>query len=114
MPGHDQLTALDAAFLELEQADDGALIHARDQGAARCIRVDHGDDALGAEERVGARYDRARTRPTRTRPCQDPFPKTAPKCRCQNVKLPLGRAGRTSRGAGSGNRTSAPCRSRDK
>ena len=27
MPGNDQLTALDAAFLELEQADDGALMH---------------------------------------------------------------------------------------
>jgi diacylglycerol O-acyltransferase / wax synthase len=27
MPGSDQLTALDAAFLELEQADDGALMH---------------------------------------------------------------------------------------
>jgi diacylglycerol O-acyltransferase len=27
MPAHDQLTALDAAFLELEQADDGALMH---------------------------------------------------------------------------------------
>ena len=27
MSGNDQLTALDAAFLELEQADDGALMH---------------------------------------------------------------------------------------
>ena len=27
MAGNDQLTALDAAFLELEQADDGALMH---------------------------------------------------------------------------------------
>jgi hypothetical protein len=27
MPGNDQLTALDAGFLELEQADDGALMH---------------------------------------------------------------------------------------
>ena len=27
MPANDQLTALDAAFLELEQADDGALMH---------------------------------------------------------------------------------------
>lgn len=27
MPGNDQLTALDAAFLELEEADDGALMH---------------------------------------------------------------------------------------
>src|SRR5512132_2533862 len=27
MPGDDQLTALDAAFLELEQADDGAAMH---------------------------------------------------------------------------------------
>ena len=27
MPANDQLTALDATFLELEQADDGALMH---------------------------------------------------------------------------------------
>lgn len=27
MPGHDQLTALDATFLELEQSDDSALMH---------------------------------------------------------------------------------------
>ena len=27
MPAHEQLTALDATFLELEQADDSALMH---------------------------------------------------------------------------------------
>ena len=27
MPANEQLTALDATFLELEQADDGALMH---------------------------------------------------------------------------------------
>jgi Wax ester synthase/diacylglycerol acyltransferase catalytic domain len=27
VPGNDQLTALDAAFLELEEADDGTLMH---------------------------------------------------------------------------------------
>ena len=27
MPANDQLTALDATFLELEQSDDGALMH---------------------------------------------------------------------------------------
>jgi hypothetical protein len=27
MPANDQLTALDATFLELEQADDSALVH---------------------------------------------------------------------------------------
>jgi hypothetical protein len=27
MPANDQLTALDASFLGLEQADDGALMH---------------------------------------------------------------------------------------
>ena len=27
MPANDQLTALDATFLELEQADDSALMH---------------------------------------------------------------------------------------
>ena len=38
MPGHDQLTALDAAFLELEQADDGALIHTGNDVAMQAKR----------------------------------------------------------------------------
>jgi hypothetical protein len=34
MPVNDQLTAVDASFLELEQADDGALMHA---GGRSCL-----------------------------------------------------------------------------
>src|SRR5690242_5065936 len=57
MHGHDQLTALDAAFLELEQADDGALMHI---GAALVFdpRPGGGAPAIGeVREHLGQRLE---------------------------------------------------------
>ena len=70
MPAHDELTALDATFLELEQADDGALMHiggamvfeARPGGPPTIAEVrDHLDQRLDRLPRYRQKLSDART-----------------------------------------------------
>lgn len=65
MSAKDQLTALDATFLELEQADDSALMHIRGALVVRAAprRRDAGD-------RVGARAPRTAPEPVAPLPAE--------------------------------------------
>ena len=65
MPAHDQLTALDATFLELEQADDSALMHI---GAA--LVFDAAARRWDAGDRGGARAPRAALGPVAALPAE--------------------------------------------